>query len=248
MSVNPIPTPAANLSEALQGQRDEMDEMLAMIGHELRNPLHGILLQVTLAKSAVVAGSHAFDRIAKVEASLQRYSNRVTVLLELVSLRSVEYPAQRSRVDVGAVVQAVVDAESAQARARNIEVALSADTHCVADSDPVLLEEIMDNLLLNAFKHAACSRVEILVQCSEQVIELVVADNGVGIAAEDQQRIFGKFDVARSSPRGSGSGLGLWIVRKLASALGGGIELQSAPDAGSRFTVTIPRSLSKEAP
>lgn len=243
----PLPTPAADISEALRAQRDKIDELLALVSHELRNPLHGLMLQVALAKANAVADTQAFDRIAKIESTLQRYSKRATLLLELLGLRSVECPVHRRRLDVVAVLQAVVDAESAQAHARNVTVTLMGETQCVADSDPVLLEEILDNLLLNAFKHAACTRIEVSLRCAQDSVEVMVADNGIGIAVEDQQRIFDKFDIARRTPRESGSGLGLWIVRKLVSALGGSIELQSTPSAGSRFAVTIPRWLNKDA-
>ena len=248
MSLDTTQKPNAVAPAALTEQCDEIDDLLALVGHELRNPLHGLMLQVSLAKLAVKGEPHATALITKVEASLLRYSKRVTMLLELVTTRSVEYPTKRSRVHVDAVLQAVVDAESAQARVRNIEVVVTGITGCVADSDPVLLEEIVDNLLLNAFKHAACSCVELSVRGGEQTIEIAVADNGIGIAPEDQHRIFAKFDFARSSPRGSGSGLGLWIVRKLVAALGGGIVLESTPGNGSRFTVTIPRHLPRDTP
>jgi signal transduction histidine kinase len=248
VSLEPIPTATADQSTVVDAEHAEIDELLALVDHELRNPLHGLMLQVVLAKSSVAVDSPALDRIAKVEATLKRYSNRVTVLLELLRPRPVEFTAQCGRVDVAAIVRTIVDAESAQARARKVEVTLTSDTQCVADSDPVLLEEIVDNLLLNAFKHAACTRVEVSVRCAKDTVEISVTDDGVGISADDQARIFNKFEVAQHSRRGNGSGLGLWIVRRLATTLGGGVELHSAPGAGSRFTVTIPRWLTKDAP
>lgn len=248
MSSKILPVAAVDFAHAPEPERDERDDLLALVGHELRNPLHGLTLQVALAKTIVTPESPAFDRIARVEAALLRYSNRVTVLLELLSLRSGDYPAQRQQVDVAAVLRTIVDAESAQARARKVEVRVVGAARCMAYSDPVLLEEIFDNLLLNAFKHAACACVEVDVRCGDDEIEVSVSDDGAGIALEDQQRIFGKFEFARHSQRGSGSGLGLWIVRRLAHVLGGRVDLHSAPGAGSRFTVTIPRSPIKDAP
>jgi len=108
----------------------------------------------------------------------------------------------------------------------------------------VALEQLVDNLLLNAFKHSGASEVHIGLSPHERSWRIEVADNGTGIAAADQASIFEKFAVAAHSSRGAraGMGLGLWIVTRLVQAMGGKITLESEPGKGCVFTVDMPEA------
>jgi two-component system sensor histidine kinase BaeS len=110
-----------------------------------------------------------------------------------------------------------------------------------ADVDPVRVREILVNLVANAVRHTdAGGRVSVEVASSESDAVLTVADNGEGIPADELGRVFDRFH--RRSDSG-GSGLGLTIVRDLAAAHGGTVEVESdgIPGHGSRFRVRLPR-------
>jgi len=222
------------------------DDVLSVAAHELRNPLHALSLHLALARSTALAGNaaEAAERIRRAELTLKRYSERVTVLMELVASPAATYRLeQKKRIDVPALVAALVDSLGEEARSRGMTVQLvcdEADFHPMRVVDPVALEQVVDNLLLNAFKHSGASEVKVRLSSGARWWELQVEDNGHGIAAVDQDTIFEKFVVATHSARGAGTGLGLWIVSRLVQSMGGQISVQSIPQQGCAFTVRIP--------
>ena len=220
------------------------DDILALAAHELRNPLHALSLHLALARATAQAGNagEAGDRIRRAELTLKRYSERVTVLMELLASPGATYPLSRRRIDVCALVETLVDSLEQEARTRGITVSVACEASFgpMCAVDPVALEQVVDNLLLNAFKHSGANAITIRLSGGERAWSLQVEDNGGGIALEDQQTIFEKFAVATHSSRGAGTGLGLWIVTRLVQAMGGRITLASTPGNGCVFTVRIP--------
>ena len=220
------------------------DDVLALAAHELRNPLHALSLHLALARATAVAGNgaEAAERIRRAELTLKRYAERVTVLMELLATPGANYPVARSRIDVPALVSSLVDSLAEEARSRGISVrVICADAfdpmHAV---DPVAFEQVLDNLVLNAFKHSRATELTLSLASGEASWSVQVEDNGTGIALADQPMIFEKFAVAVHSSRGSGTGLGLWIVSRLVQAMGGEIAVRSASGQGCAFTVRIP--------
>lgn len=235
-------TDSAELA-SLQREIALRDDILALAAHELRNPLHALQLHLALARATAQSGNaaEAADRIRRAELTLKRYSERVTVLMELLASPGATYPLSRRPIDVPALVATLVDSLEQEGRSRGITVVVDAAGFDAQRAvDPIAFEQVMDNLVLNAFKHSAASVVTIRLSAGEGSWQVEVVDNGRGIALEDQQSIFEKFAVAAHSSRGAGTGLGLWIVTRLVQAMGGEITLESAPGTGSRFTVRIP--------
>lgn len=221
------------------------DDVLSVAAHELRNPLHALSLHLALARSTALAGNaaEAAERIRRAELTLKRYSERVTVLMELVASPAATYSMEHQRIDIPTLVEALVDSLAEEARQRGMVVRVDFDKATFSPMravDPVAFEQVVDNLLLNAFKHSGASHVTIRLTGDQDSWALQVEDNGHGIAAADQPLIFGKFAVATQSSRGAGTGLGLWIVSRLVQAMGGDISVRSAPEQGCAFTVRIP--------
>ena len=243
------PTPAGpGVSAEVERLREaiaERDDLLAMAAHELRNPLHALSLQLALARAGAETSGQAAtaERLAKAQVMLARYVDRVTVLLELARLNVNAYPLDPQPIDLSALLRGLAESLAQEARFRDVRLEVDVPANCPAVIDALVIEQILDNLLLNAFKHAACSTVTLSLRLvAPDRAEIAVADDGRGIAPADQQRIFGKFATVQASRRGSGTGLGLWIVRKLLDVLGGSIALTSAPQAGSKFLLTVPLS------
>ena len=231
--------------ESLRREIALRDDVLSVAAHELRNPLHALSLHLALARSTAQAGNatEAAERIRRAEFTLKRYSERVTVLMELVATPAATYTLNHQRIDVPALVAALVDSLAEEARSRGIAVRVACDEAAFGPMravDPVALEQVVDNLLLNAFKHSGASEVTIRLSSGQHWWVLQVEDNGHGIAAADQETIFDKFVVATHSARGAGTGLGLWIVSRLVQSMGGQISVESLPRQGCAFTVRIP--------
>ena len=106
--------------------------------------------------------------------------------------------------------------------------------------DRVRLEQVITNLVGNAIKYGKGKPVEVEAVQDGSSAVLRVVDHGIGIAAEDQKRIFERFERARGTREYGGFGLGLWISRSIVEAIGGRISVRSTPGEGSTFTVTVP--------
>jgi two-component system OmpR family sensor kinase len=222
----------------------DRDEVLSLAAHELRNPLHALALHLALARTTTSEPAVA-NRIRRAEQTLKRYSERVTVLMELLARPGAAYPLSPRRVDVAGLLEALAAGLEQDARSRRIALQVEVEPNprgWVRRIDAVAFEQAVDNLVLNAFKHASAASVAIRLRAEPGAWLVQVADDGSGIAPEDQAGIFEKFGVAAHSSRGSGTGLGLWIVARLVHAMHGRITLASAPRAGSTFTIRIPEA------
>jgi signal transduction histidine kinase len=244
LAASPPSTPDAHGEVARLRQRlDDHDDLLALVGHELRNPLHSLSLMVSVARlSAQSEQAHdTLERITKVQTNLQRYVHRVTVLLDLLGHDGQAFPAKHQPVELGQALAGILDGLMPEAQYRQVTVQYRGPSDsCHAEIDKLVLEQIIDNLMLNAFKHAACANVTVTMSCAEGWAEIAITDDGRGIEKNDQERVFSKYAVAENSGRGTGSGLGLWIVRRLSQVLGGSVSLTSTPGHGCTFTLRIP--------
>jgi len=156
---------------------------------------------------------------------------------------------RRVRVDLAALCRDAVVRFAPSARAAGIR--LEADLkQVVVDSDPRLIETVLDNLLSNALRYTPSGgRVDLRTRRARKEVVLSVRDTGIGIAPEQQVRVFDRLyrvDEARDRERG-GSGLGLAIVQRAAQALGGRIELESEPGRGSEFRLLLPATRQRVA-
>ena len=104
-----------------------------------------------------------------------------------------------------------------------------------------IVEQVIGNILTNALKYGRDEPVSVEVSGSHDTAMLVVRDRGIGISKADQERIFERFERAVSVEHYAGFGLGLWMARHLVAAMGGAIEVESEPEAGATFRITLPR-------
>jgi two-component system OmpR family sensor kinase len=235
--------------ERLRAEVRTRDEFLALTAHELRNPLQSMSLQLavihTLAESQGNAALAA--RIVKTQVSLRRYVDRVTVLLDIASAGQSSLPVKTEIFDLQALLVQVAGALSPEGQFHGMSVKVLYGEPCTARSNRLLLEQVIENLVINAFKHAGGTEVALSVHVERGLAEIRVSDDGMGIGGKDRERIFDRFSVAESSRRGTGSGLGLWIVRRLLDRLGGTVALLPG-GPGSTFQVLLPLAHSPEVP
>ena len=155
------------------------------------------------------------------------------------------------RVNLGALVDAVatVIEPMASAKRLHVDVVVARDLPDL-QTDPGHVRQILLNLVSNAVKFTERGTITIVARRQDpdlgDGIVVIVEDTGIGIAPQDHDRIFQEFEQVRPSGRGDslerGTGLGLAIARKLARLLGGDVQVRSAPGAGSRFVLSLPRS------
>jgi two-component system, OmpR family, sensor kinase len=223
------------------------DSFIATAGHELRNPMSAILLNVTYtvfrARQAQEAPEWLLERLASLDRQAKNFVRRATTLLDVSRLTAGRMPLDLALVSLDAVVREVAKDLAIEAERAGCRVELVLDPEARGYWDRTALEQIAGNLVSNAIKYGAGRPVEVSVQADPTTAALTVRDHGPGIAEADRERIFQRFERAVSSAERSGFGVGLWIARQLAVAHGGDIAVASVPGLGSVFTATLPRGI-----
>lgn len=224
------------------------DEFIAVASHDLRSPLTSLKLQLqTLTRRAGAAGVRELPtewlqpRLDRMTRQLERVGTLLDDLLDVSRLQAGRLALVVEEVDLAALVREVAAQHLELLAGSGCELRLDARGPLVGRWDPLRLEQVVSNLITNAAKYGSGRPVEIRVAAVESNAVLSVRDHGVGIAPEDQPRIFEQF--SRVGDRGAftGTGLGLWIVNRIVTALGGRIRVDSTPGEGSTFTVELPR-------
>jgi signal transduction histidine kinase len=221
------------------------DDFLSVAGHELKTPLSALRLQIQmLARTAreVATTPGLAQRVEKAERTSERLGALIDELLDAGRITAGRLSLQREEVDLAALTRDTVGRMSEALARAGSEVKLSAEAAVPGRWDRVRLEQVVGNLLSNAAKYGRGQPVEVRVeQGMDGRARLVVKDNGIGIAPEDQARIFERFERAVNGQQFNGLGLGLWISREIVESHGGHILVRSAPGEGSTFTVELPR-------
>jgi signal transduction histidine kinase len=180
--------------------------------------------------------------VERLEAAVAHYIRRATALLEISRLNAGGSQLNPSTFDMAELVNETCRAYQPIAMRAGIELSCSTDGPAVGTWDRLSIEQILDNLISNAIRYGDGKPVDVKLTCGEEAVVLSVADQGIGIAEENQTRIFERFEQAMGNGRRAGGfGLGLWLVRELVVMHNGAIEVASKVGVGSTFTVTLPR-------
>ena len=219
-------------------------DFVANVSHELKTPVGAIsLLAETVAESADEPEAVAhFSEQMKREAS--RLATLVQEIIDLSRLQEPDALVKAELVQVDDVVEEALDRVRVAAEAHGISLVRGGERGLRVYGDEALLTTAVRNLLDNAIRYSpGAGRVSIGVKAAEGMVRIAVVDQGMGIPAEAQSRVFERFyrlDEARSRDTG-GTGLGLSIVKHIAADHGGEVTLWSKDGRGSTFTLVIPQ-------
>jgi two-component system, OmpR family, sensor histidine kinase SenX3 len=233
---------AVDHSEAARLEAVRRD-FVANVSHELKTPVGAI----ALLTEAVLDAADDVEEVRRFGSKILHESTRlgtlVTELIALSRLQGAERLPDLNAVDVDAVVREALGRTKLSAESAQIAVTTDVVSGLIIEGDRTLLVTALSNLLENAIAYSpAGSPVSISRRLTEGMVEIAVTDRGIGIAEEDQQRVFERFyrsDKARSRATG-GTGLGLAIVKHVAANHGGEVTLWSMPGTGSTFTLRLP--------
>lgn len=222
------------------------DEFLSVASHELRTPLSTLKLQTTtlsrrLARSSVGDAEPDLARhVSVIDRQVTRLEKLTEALLDVSRITSGRLELHREAIDLVAVVREIVGRFQADHTPGAAVVLFDGDAAVLGEWDPSRIDQITSNLIANAIRYGDNSPVHVSVRGVQQSACICVRDGGIGIAADQKERIFERFVRAVSSSNYSGLGLGLWIAKRLVDAHGGGIDVESEPGHGATFTVTLP--------
>jgi len=226
-------------------------DFLAAVSHEIRTPLNGVIsLLELMGRTSLDAEQSAMLRV--MQDSAGTLLTLISDMLDFSRIEAGRLDLASEPMSVETEASRVVETLDAIACERHVELRLRIDEDLPARvlGDPQRLRQILSNLLGNAIKFssglAQPGRVLLTVRCVSTEagvakVEFSVRDNGIGIRAQDRERLFAPFEQAdaETSRRFGGTGLGLSIVRRLTEAMEGGIEVHSAPGLGSVFSVHL---------
>ncbi len=231
-------------------RKEQEDEHLAFLAHDLRTPLSAAYLLVEELKYTLdpqALADHA-DTLSSLQRSLQRVEELIKKVLHtkmLPSGQGTSFRAERRDFDLWPLVQRLIrDLRSVSSKSE-VEVVNEIPRDLTIRADAGLLSQVFQNLLGNAFKYAAHGRVTVSASEEAGVVTCVVHDDGAGIPLEMLATIFDKF---ATDPDKDGTGLGLAIVKQIVAAHGGAVRAESTHGAGAKFTFTIPPVSPAEAP
>jgi two-component system sensor histidine kinase SenX3 len=218
-------------------------DFVVNVSHELKTPVGALSLLAETVQDAA-DDPEAVRRFAgRMTAEAQRLSALVHEILELSRLQVAGALQDIALVDVDAVVAESVDRARTGAAAKDMVFDVGGETGHQVFGDHTMLVQAVRNLLDNAVAYSADgTHVGVGVRRRENIVEIAVVDQGVGISPDEQDRVFERFyrvDPARSRDTG-GTGLGLSIVKHVAADHGGDVQVWSQPGRGSTFTVRLP--------
>jgi PAS domain S-box-containing protein len=220
------------------------DDVLAVVAHDLRNPVHTILGAAGVVE--IVPDRDAHDRhVEMIQRAARKMDRLINDLLDAASLESGTLSVRKTPVDLGAVVSEVVELLESQARERSIKVDSEIESgipHISGDHDR--LTQVLSNLLGNAIKFTPeGGNVRVRVIRTDDQVVVSIADTGIGISATNLPHVFERFWRADDSAT-KGAGLGLSIASGIIEAHGGKIWAESEVGVGTTMTFSLPLELS----
>jgi len=220
-------------------------DFLANMSHEIRTPMTAVLGYTELLLSGEAGGEERHEWSAAVRRNGAELLQLIDGILDISRVESGELEINRRACRLRRVVEDAAAPVGGAAQEKGLEFNFEIDPSCpeVIETDPVRLRQVLASLLANALKFTEHGSVSLWVgRDSASTVCFAVRDTGIGIAAQDQEKIFSPFSQADSSHtrRYGGMGLGLSISRRLAVMLGGSLVVSSDVGRGSEFRLSLP--------
>jgi PAS domain S-box-containing protein len=233
----------ARLLEETRRALQLRDEFLSLAAHELRTPLTPAILRMQTLRRLLEREHARKDLIQGVDYAseqLGKLSALAEDLLDVSQITLGRLALRREPVDLSQIARAVVATFGEALDAAGCRTTIEALGPVEGSWDGARVEQMVASLLSNAMKFGAGAPIEVRVSRDARVAKLSVRDHGIGLASEDQERIFERFARAVPLTRYPGLGVGLYVAHEIARVHGGSIRVESAPGQGATFTIELP--------
>jgi signal transduction histidine kinase len=215
------------------------DHFMAIVSHDLRNPLSAIHMHVDtiLRKDPGNRSALVMHRaVGKMERLIQQ-------MVELVrSLSSGEIPLHIEPVCPKDILEEAIATISPSCPV-HVQVEVDQGSTATAYWDRVKVDQIFTNMLTNACKYGGGKPIRVILDVHDVTVQVRVQDEGCGIPHEEKARLFRPYARMSNAKGRDGLGLGLWVTRQLAEMMGGSVEVESEEGRGTVFSVTLPRKV-----
>ena len=234
-------------TQELQRRDERKDDFILMASHELKTPITTLKLQVQMRNRLIKKGDLSVylpekvnSLITTAEHQLSRIERLVDDMLDISRIENGKLKLQYEQFDLGDLVKKTFQSFSEEFKNAKCPVELDIKEGIVGQWDKYRIEQAIINLFTNAIKYGSNCNVKITVKQDAKDAILMVKDEGMGIATEDQKRIFQRFERAVEGGNISGLGLGLFITKEILELQGGDIYVDSTFGEGSTFIVKLP--------
>ena len=253
VNLNRMNDEVGRLTVQLAAASRHKSEFLTNMSHELRTPLNAVIGFSDVLDQGMVGKLNPKQEefVRDIRASGKHLLDLINDILDLAKVESGRMELMTSTFDLPASLESALALVRERATRHRIELALQVDDVGEIVADERKVRQVVVNLLSNAVKFTPeGGRVSVAARRGADGIEIAVSDTGVGIAPEDQAKVFEEFQQVGtdSARRQEGTGLGLALARRFVELHGGTLRLESAPGAGSTFSFTLPARASAETP
>jgi len=241
---------AQNLILARQVRKLEQEkhqvrfQFISVLGHELKSPLNAIEGYLNIIHEHISGDDlKAYDGM--VDRSIVRIQGMKKMIADLLDLTRIESGQKKREIgacDLRTLTKTAIEGVLPTANARNITIELNADEPVNMLADASEIEIVLNNLITNAVKYNRDSgKVRITLKKEDDLVKIAVSDTGIGMSAEDSAKLFKEFVRIKNDKTRhiDGSGLGLSIVKKIATIYNGDVNVTSQPNVGSTFNVRL---------
>ena len=221
-------------------------EMISKIAHELRSPLTSVkgFSSTLIRRWDRFTDEQKFQFVETIHADAERMGRIVSEVLDLARLETGRLELHQQAVDVGALATKAAGHHAALPGSDRVEVRLQEGL--MAHADPERLGHVLGNLIENAIKFSDDGAIVVDGSRAGDHVEVTVSDMGVGIESERLESVFYGPGPTGQKATPSGTGLGLYLSKRLVEAHGGSISVESAPGEGSKFTIVLPKATADE--
>jgi len=236
----------AVLYKRLKGVDKMKDDFISMAAHELRTPLASIRGHLEILSSSQNFSKDGKADVNRISISIERLNRLIGDMLDVARIQQGRMKFSFKKVKPSEVMQSVADSFQPEASKKGIELQYSSKCSAYIFADSGRLEQVFSNLVSNAIKYTQEGSVKIIVNENHtdigDFVRISVSDTGIGMSKEDQEKLFKRFSRVntRETADINGTGLGLWIVARIVSAMKGEITVKSDKGKGSNFTISFP--------
>ena len=226
----------ARLDESFEAER----QFTSDVSHELRTPMSVIMAQCEYTLDEERTPQEYERALRLIRRQGRKMTKLINDMLDFVRLERRGTNYQIEKLNLSALVNSVCE-DMSLIRERGISLEHEVEDEIWVDGNPALLSRLLSNLISNAYRYGKDDgHIKVRLKKSQDEVTLSVSDDGIGISREDKEKIFRRFYQADSSRTGSGTGLGLSMVKEIASFHGGSMSVESEPGKGSEFTFHLP--------
>ncbi|MBE9193112.1 response regulator [Gloeocapsopsis crepidinum LEGE 06123] len=242
---------------AAEAANKSKDVFLAMVSHELRNPLTAILMYTQLLQAHKLKEDQICRAYETIERNVRLQKQLIDDLLDVSRIVSGKLHLNMQLVDLGVILQAAIDTVRPAAETKDIQLELTIDSSpshskgvnsvypsVLLFGDATRLQQVMWNLLSNAIKFTPHhGQVQVALKLCDRTIQVIVSDTGQGISSDLLPHVFERFRQAEGSIKQGGLGLGLAIVQHIVQLHGGSVKVESpGVEQGATFTIEFPKT------